>query len=88
MKTWKHTAVLLLVIILLAVTLVAHASAAGTEAPAQKEKAPIVWIVLFGVSLLGNIVQLVLMVWKKKDNRKQQIDDVPLVDYDIDDDVV
>lgn len=109
MKTWKHTAVLLLVIILLAALTVAHVAATekwdaallaptfgqsektdstGTEVPVQKEKSPVVWIVLFGVSLSGNIVQLILMIWKKKEYQKQQIDDVPLVDYDIDDDVI
>lgn len=109
MKTGKHTAALLLVIILLMALTAAHVAAAekwdaallaptlgqsektdstGTKVPVQQEKSPVVWIVLFGVSLSGNIIQLILMIWKKKKYQKQQVDDVPLVDYDIDDDVI
>lgn len=51
-------------------------------------KNPVVWIVLLGVSLLGNAALVTQLLWKKKENRHKQIDDVPLVDYDIDDDVI
>lgn len=46
------------------------------------------WIVALIVVVAAGVVLAVLLVWKKKDNRNKQVDDVPLVDYDIDDDVV
>ena len=49
------------------------------------------WTVFWIVALIvvaGAGTVLVVLVLKKKDNRNQQVDDVPLVDYDIDDDVV
>lgn len=47
-----------------------------------------VWIILLCVSLAVNAAVVVRAIWNRKNNRKRQIDDVPLVDYDIDDDVV
>lgn len=51
-------------------------------------KSPVVWIILFSVSMLGNITFVVLMLLPGKNRKQYQVDEVPLVDYDIDDDVV
>lgn len=48
----------------------------------------ILWIVLLGISLAGNIALAVLLWCRKRSDRGTQVDDVPLVDYDIDDDIV
>lgn len=54
-----------------------------------EQKSAVVWIVLLGVSVLGNIGLVAVMVLLSREHRKkEEIDDVPLVDYDIDDDVV
>ncbi len=46
------------------------------------------WIILFAVSLLFNAALVVLMLMKTRNVKKCQKDDVPLVEYDIDDDMV
>jgi len=53
-----------------------------------KQKSPVVWIVLLIVSLMGNVVLTAFLLLPKEGNKEEQVDDVPLVDYDIDDDVV
>lgn len=45
------------------------------------------WIILFGVSLVLNAGLLVLMLLRTRTVKKCQKDDVPLVEYDIDDDL-
>lgn len=62
----------------------------SSQSDVQKpeEKSPVVWIALLGVSALCNVVLLVVMVLPKMGRKKDHVDDVPLVDYDIDDDVV
>lgn len=45
------------------------------------------WIILFGVSLVLNAALLVLMLLRTRTVKKCQKDDVPLVEYDIDDDL-
>lgn len=45
------------------------------------------WIILFGVSLAFNTCLLVLMLLRTRNVKKCQKDDVPLVEYDIDDDL-
>ena len=54
----------------------------------QKQKSPVVWIALLLVSLMGNVVVVGILLLSKRNNKEEQDDDVPLVDYDIDDDVV
>lgn len=54
----------------------------------KKGSGSVIWIILLIISLLGNGALVTLLVWKKKGNQRKQIDDVPLVDYDIDDDVI
>lgn len=61
---------------------------AQAEEPDAKWNWTVFWIVLLVVSVLGNSALVIYLVWKKKDNRNKQVDDVPLVDYDIDDDVI
>ncbi len=46
------------------------------------------WIILFVVSFLFNAALVVLMLMKTRNVKKCQKDDVPLVEYDIDDDLV
>lgn len=46
----------------------------------------VVWIVLFFVSLAGNLGLAALLFWKHWGNKNHE-DNVPLVDYDIDDDI-
>ena len=45
-----------------------------------------VWIVLFFVSLAGNLALAALLFWKRLGNKNHE-DTVPLVDYDIEDDI-
>lgn len=49
--------------------------------------APVLWIVLFAVSMAANAA-LAVLLWRKVGVQKNQKDDMPLVEYDIDDDVV
>lgn len=49
-------------------------------------ESPVLWIVLFCVSVAGNLALAAVLVLKKRDNRNH-VDNVPLVDYDIDDDI-
>lgn len=43
---------------------------------------------LLGVSLAVNAM-FVIYIWKKnRDQKYRQVDDVPLVEYDIDDDII
>lgn len=51
------------------------------------EGSSVVWIVLFFVSLAGNLAVVAVLVLKRRSSKKTQVDDVPLVDYDIDDDI-
>ena len=52
----------------------------------EKKDSPVLWIVLFAVSLAGNLALAALIVLRKRGNRND-VDNVPLVNYDIDDDV-
>ena len=45
-----------------------------------------VWPILFFVSLAANVVLVVILVSKKSTKKKNQVDNTPLVDYDINDD--
>jgi len=54
----------------------------------KQEGVSVVWIVLLGISLAGNVALAVLLLHRKRSDRGTQVDDVPLVDYDIDDDIV
>lgn len=53
----------------------------------EKKDSPVVWIVLFSVSMAGNLALGAFLLMKKR-SKKNHVDNVPLVDYDIDDDVV
>ena len=52
----------------------------------EKAATPVLWIVLLCVSAAGNLVLAAALVLKLRGN-KNQVDDMPLVDYDIDDDI-
>ena len=60
----------------------------GVQNPGQKS--PTVWIVLLIVSVLGNVALAAMMLMPRSRSRRknEQLDDVPLVNYDIDDDDV
>ena len=45
-----------------------------------------VWPILFFISLAANVVLVVILVSKKSTKKKNQVDNTPLVDYDINDD--
>ena len=53
----------------------------------EKKDSPVLWIVLFAVSLAGNLVLAALIVLRKQ-GKSKDVDNVPLVNYDIDDDVL
>ncbi len=61
---------------------------ASPEPVQQKQKSPVVWIALLLVSMMGNVVLVGILLLSKGSDKEEQDDDVPLVDYDIDDDVV
>lgn len=52
----------------------------------EEKTTPVLWIVLLCVSVAGNLALGVVLVLKLRGNRNQ-VDDMPLVDYDIDDDI-
>ena len=54
----------------------------------SEQKSPIVWIVLLIVSVLGNVALAAMMLMPRSRRKNEQLDDVPLVNYDIDDDDV
>ena len=45
-----------------------------------------VWPILFFISLAANVVLVVVLVKKNGTKKKNQVDNTPLVDYDISDD--
>ena len=53
-----------------------------------KKGSSVIWIVLFFVSLAINVGFVVLVLIRTRNTQKYQKDDVPLVEYDIDDDIV
>lgn len=52
----------------------------------ESDDVPVVWIVLFCISMAANVALVVVLVLKKRGNKNHR-DDMPLVEYDIDDDV-
>lgn len=67
----------------------------GQPAPDQSlqpqqpaESTATLWIILLCVSAAGNIVLAAFLVLPKIRKKSEQVDDMPLVEYDIDDDVV
>ena len=44
------------------------------------------WIVLFAVSMAGNLALAAFLILRKH-SKRNEVDNVPLVDYDIDDDI-
>ena len=100
MNAWKRITAILLVVLLLVGAPVAHAqqttpqdhnspAVCSVDEPANtKDNSATIWIVLLCISLAENAVLIWLLLWKKGASKREQIDDVPLVDYDIDDDVI
>lgn len=48
---------------------------------------PNIWLILFIISLLANLILAAVLLWKKLLNNSDRGKDTPLVDYDIDDDL-
>lgn len=61
-----------------------------TLAQLKKQSTPggswVVWMILFFISLAANLGFVMLIIMRTRNIKKYQKDDVPLVDYDIDDD--
>ena len=100
MNAWKKITAILLVVLLLVSAPVAYAqqiaprdgdapAVCAVDEPANtKDNSATIWIVLLCISLLENGVLIWLLLWKKGASKREQVDDVPLVEYDIDDDVI
>ena len=52
----------------------------------EKKDTPVLWIVLFAVSMAGNLALAAFLILRKH-SKRNEVDNVPLVDYDIDDDI-
>ena len=63
-------------------------SGAAVSGLTEADKTSMVLAALLGVSISGNVLSAIYICKRNKNENISQIDDVPLVEYDIDDDIV